>query len=492
MIVNELKPLLGDNWKEKFVHRDLWDPDGYGVASFDLGGEREKVLAINFETEDIMEYFYDDLPDDEWISLDKRIISLITHNSVSKFSYQYYIRKDYCLKGIHGMVRALPAFSHARQNYPTTSIYSSKNLVKVHRLIATVFVPNSCPERFDIVNHIDKNKNNFNKENLEWCDAEWNSKRSNQKEHEINIRYIRENDGKSFTREELEKEYSCRGIISSIHASIKRSGTCKGSSWKVINLTEEDYLSRHPLQDDWYQHPTMPNIRANGCGILEIDGKLRIGSRCLGKYIVSINNRQYCSHRIILECFLRRELNDGEVVDHITPVTEEDINNCKENLRPTTPSGNMLNEMTVKKHEKETRVYDLFGNLIDVLNSRTELSNKYGMSKQSQFSNILVNLDKYIIDDLNKLNYIYYKWEVKDEVKRCVAASSSLCSLYRSSLPSCVNWLRNRYLNTGMPAPDGFYYQQGDPWHMLYDPENKDLIKKREEVRWYKRDKEEN
>ena len=47
MIVNELKSLLGDNWKEKFVHRDLWDPDGYGVASFDLGGEREKVLAMN-------------------------------------------------------------------------------------------------------------------------------------------------------------------------------------------------------------------------------------------------------------------------------------------------------------------------------------------------------------------------------------------------------------------------------------------------------------
>ena len=70
MICNELKEKLPLGWKDKFVHRDLWDPEGYGVASFDLGESREKVLVINFKTEDIMEYFYDDLPDDEWISLD--------------------------------------------------------------------------------------------------------------------------------------------------------------------------------------------------------------------------------------------------------------------------------------------------------------------------------------------------------------------------------------------------------------------------------------
>ena len=491
MIVNELKPLLGDNWKEKFVHRDLWDPDGYGVASFDLGGDREKVLAMNLETEDIMEYFHDDLPDDEWICIDKRVLDLIVQDLAPNFSYSYYIRKDYYLKGIHEMIRPLPSLPYTRQNYPTTSIYGSKNLVKIHRLIAIVFVPNPIPELFNLINHIDKNKNNFKKENLEWCDAKWNSKRSNQKEHEVNIRYLRKSDKKSFTKEELEKEYNCKGVISSISGSIRRGGTYKGSSWKIVNLIEEDYLSRHPLREDWYQHPTMSNVRANGCGILEIDGKLRIGSKSLGKYTVTINNHPYCSHRIILECFLGRELNGEEIVDHIVPITEEDINNCKENLRPTTPAGNMLNKMTVEKRQKETKVYDLFGNLIDVLDSRTELSNKYGMSRQSQFCNILVNLDKYIIDDLGKLNYIYYKWEIKDGIKKCIAASSSLCNLYRSSLPSCVNLLRNRYLNTGMPASDGYYYQQGDPWNMLYDPDNKKLIKKREEVRWYKRNKEE-
>ena len=76
------------------------------------------------------------------------------------------------------MIRPLPSLPYTRQNYPTTSIYGSKNLVKIHRLIAIVFVPNPIPELFNLINHIDKNKNNFKKENLEWCDAKWNSKRS--------------------------------------------------------------------------------------------------------------------------------------------------------------------------------------------------------------------------------------------------------------------------------------------------------------------------
>jgi len=33
-----------------------------------------------------------------------------------------------------------------------------------------------------------------------------------------------------------------------------------------------------------------------------------------------------------------------------------------------------------------------------------------------------------------------------------------------------------------MPAPDGYYYQQGDPQNILYDPNNRNLTKKRNEV----------
>lgn len=40
-----------------------------------------------------------------------------------------------------------------------------------------------------------------------------------------------------------------------------------------------------------------------------------------------------------------------------------------------------------------------------------------------------------------------------------------------------------------MPAPDGYYYQQGDPENMLYDPNNTDLIPKREILKWKPKNK---
>lgn len=35
-----------------------------------------------------------------------------------------------------------------------------------------------------------------------------------------------------------------------------------------------------------------------------------------------------------------------------------------------------------------------------------------------------------------------------------------------------------------MPAPDGYYYQQGDPDNMIYDPDNIRYVKKREIIKW--------
>ena len=35
-----------------------------------------------------------------------------------------------------------------------------------------------------------------------------------------------------------------------------------------------------------------------------------------------------------------------------------------------------------------------------------------------------------------------------------------------------------------MPAPDGYYYQQGDPDNMIYDPKNISYVKKREIIKW--------
>ena len=43
----------------------------------------------------------------------------------------------------------------------------------IHRLVALTFLPN--PNRLPQVNHKDENKENNSVENLEWCDAKYNS-----------------------------------------------------------------------------------------------------------------------------------------------------------------------------------------------------------------------------------------------------------------------------------------------------------------------------
>lgn len=62
-----------------------------------------------------------------------------------------------------------------RAFYP--SVCLCKNNIKksflVHRLVAQAFIPN--PNKLPMVNHKDENKLNNKVENLEWCDAKYNS-----------------------------------------------------------------------------------------------------------------------------------------------------------------------------------------------------------------------------------------------------------------------------------------------------------------------------
>ena len=44
----------------------------------------------------------------------------------------------------------------------------------VHRLVATLFVPNSNPIQYNVVNHIDGDRHNNNFTNLEWCTQKQN------------------------------------------------------------------------------------------------------------------------------------------------------------------------------------------------------------------------------------------------------------------------------------------------------------------------------
>ena len=49
-----------------------------------------------------------------------------------------------------------------------------KHCIKVHRIVAKLFVDNPRPNVFKEVNHIDGNKANCDYRNLEWCDRKMN------------------------------------------------------------------------------------------------------------------------------------------------------------------------------------------------------------------------------------------------------------------------------------------------------------------------------
>lgn len=59
--------------------------------------------------------------------------------------------------------------------YIRVGLYKDKKQrhFKIHRLVATHFIPN--PNNYPCINHIDENKQNNNVNNLEWCDIKYNN-----------------------------------------------------------------------------------------------------------------------------------------------------------------------------------------------------------------------------------------------------------------------------------------------------------------------------
>ena len=74
----------------------------------------------------------------------------------------------------------------------------------VHRLVAEAFIPN--PNNFPIINHKDENPSNDNVDNLEWCNAKYNSNYGTRNDR-IKATRLRNGTSTGLSREEYFKKW---------------------------------------------------------------------------------------------------------------------------------------------------------------------------------------------------------------------------------------------------------------------------------------------
>lgn len=520
MLQNRLKTILPENWRDQFRHYESFPEDYYDVAEIELDSGEKRILVLNRNTDDLMEYYYDDIPDDQWIDLGKFLKTRNKFKSINTTGKHFINKKYEILCSKTGIIKKLSSNIISRTDYPSKnfSIDYFRSFIYSHLIIANIFVPNINPDNFTIVNHIDCNKSNFKKENLEWCTLSHNAKPENTKRIDrVNTTYklIDKNENVIKTWigcKEIIKEVPNYKIIIDKKLLYKDCYIVKENN---ANLVLEDYKSRHPvIENGWYTNSfiTTHKVEANLCGILRVNGKETIGHLIKDrlKYTINIKGKIYPIHRLVYETISGKKIEPGNVIDHIQPVRSiETINNEYSNLRETTISGNMNNLETLRLFGKPCIKYDLCGNYIDKYDSLIEAAKTLDIVDLS-IDSISTNISRAIInscrsyhnfiwiskiDDYNLVenivNYIYYKIDSDGNIINASRYFNEVITkdLYKfektkSKVHHKIRNIKQKYLNTGMPAPDGYYYQQGDPKNMLYDPDNTSYIKKREEIKW--------
>lgn len=483
MIRNDLKELLPENWRSIFSHR-FCDPENYEVGVFTIE-EKEKILVLNPDTLDIMEYFFDDKPDDYWIDLE--FFFKLEKEKFKKNTNKFFISKNYLLKVITDnriySPRNLNLIKQKENSYPRVCFSFSKNGSKnsksifIHRVIAYMFVPNLNPDNYNIVNHKDNNPCHFYKENLEWCDIKYNNSSKNKiitKTPGDNYIYYQINE-----KGETVKIFNGRKeIIEQFprYSSYLDNGKyINGFTFKREERTALSYIQKHPIiEGGWFVNKsiTTKKVEANLCGVLRIDGKLTVGSRNRSNnyYEITISKQKYSLHRLIYETISGKSIPSDKVIDHIIPVTEEDTNNEFINLKLCTQQENMNNSNTRRKMLVYYNKYDVFGNFIETVVGKGKLTNYIsdGIKKTRLTSKGFMWCRSGEDDIINKkLRYMWYRF---DEFGNLEAGGNCFSKISKKNSKKIE---LSKYANTGMLDPkDKCYYQQGFPDKLFIDPTN--------------------
>ena len=476
---------------------------------------RELDLVMNKETGVLMEYYWDDMPDGYEIPLDRVLVMEGVDIPTDKLGISVFYHNEYRIKTPSNRILKFEHKSDktCRNKYPRISIKGERfKSLMLHRLTARLYIPN--PENRPIVNHRGVKKDyyiQYKKEDLCWFTLSENQL-FDKKIKDSGIRYVAL-DSKGgevgvYSSKELADFLKIKTSSSSISRQIVRSinsgNKYRKYFWKTVNvkvINYRNYLisSGHLTPEKWYENDNIWKskdlngiiVEANLNGVVRIrypwrkDYNYLAGdtrwvyngvNKSLYTIVAVIFNDQYSSFEEI----------NGLEVDHLNS-DWRDNRPC--NLRLVTHSENMNNPFTKEKLSKEILCYDLFGNFLKLYKSATEYSQSMGKCASHAINDIarvrystfqtnghLLFYESTVKYLSIKLRYVYYKFDV--DGNKLIAGTRFIDLLDENKNRSSYY----PYLNTGIPAPDGYYYQQGPDF--LKDENGKYGKKIRSIIHW--------
>lgn len=424
---------------------------------------------------------YPDLPEDEFIPIE------YYHLSKGNISNNYLINKK-------GQIKTLKSgkilkYFYNKKGYPTVGIdfNNSRTSIQIHRLVAFTFLINPNRKTYNIVNHKNHNREDFRLENLEFTTPADNSNISNGnslgRSDDSLINYIATNpkSGKELFKINIKdtKGFNIRAVRASISDKFKY----RGYIWKQDKSPVKDARDRMinligfsgNLDDyKWEKHWKYDDIHVCEEGFIRKGNKL-VGGLDDKNYIVisslKVNGKRVYTraHRVLMEQWLRRDLRDDEIIDHIDGCP---YNNNIDNLRLTDTKGNMNNPVTINNRIRKLLLVDKLGNIVLcgsskeicklVYNDENKLSCndlvKVFLLNRGNSNYFCVDLydNKSLLDKISKIVYV-----ISSSTGKVVDSFSGVYKLYQSKKYPFTQNNVHKYLNTNI-SKDGYYVVRGD------------------------------